>query len=75
MDSAALCEVLGQWDDCRYTGFCIMVQLFILTCRTIQASEWWKLALLALPARLAVQKPNFVLTKSFFLKFLIHLVL
>lgn len=44
-----------------------MVQLFILTCGTIQASEWWKLALLALPARLAVQKPNFVLTKSCFI--------
>lgn len=40
-----------------------MVLLFILICRTIQDSEWWKLALLALLARLAVQKPDFVVTK------------
>lgn len=41
-----------------------MVLLFILICRAIQDSEWWKLALLALLATLAVQKPNFVVTKS-----------
>lgn len=44
-----------------------MVLLFILICSTIQAGEWWKLALLALLARLAVQKPNFVATKSCFI--------
>lgn len=41
--------------------------LAFLTCSTIQAGEWWKLALLALLARLAVQKPNFVATKSCFI--------
>lgn len=44
-----------------------MVLLFILTCSTIQAGEWWNLALLVLLAWLAVQKPNIVATKSCFI--------
>ena len=59
-----------------------MILLFIHTCRTIQDSEWWKLALLSLLARwylrLAVQNgrlwlPNLV--SAFTSKFLINLVL
>lgn len=70
MYSAALCEILGQWGACRYIGLCIVVLLFILICRIIQASEWWKLALLALLARLAVQKLNVVVTKSCFIVYI-----